>query len=245
MSTEVLSATLVRKRASCDRIFYLAMALASEIIIVAGFSPTYYLRFHYPVAASLSPLVQIHGFIFSLWMIYFVAQTFLIAVKRPALHRRLGIAGAFLGSTAIGTGLLVAFVGMRLGHGSPAQDAEVIFLVGLVDIGSFALFFILGYWLRRDTESHRRLMLLAVIVTFRDQSRAPSRRAYLRSGHTPQNSSGLPVGRALCNPYLHALSLPARRNSLVAPYGSPHCWLISGYTSWSISTCVIMKYPHC
>ena len=40
----------------------------------------------------------------------------------------------------------------------------MIFLVGLVDIGTFAAFFILGYLKRRDREAHQRLMLLAVVV---------------------------------------------------------------------------------
>ena len=164
VSTQVLPAISIQKRVVWDRRFYLMMALVAEAVIFTGFSRTYYLKFHFPASRPLSLLVHIHAVIFTSWMAYFIAQTALIAVRRPSLHRKLGLAGAFLGSAVIAMGLLVAVVGMRLGHGSPTQDAEVIFLVALIDIGSFALFFILGYLKRRDREAHQRLMLLAVIL---------------------------------------------------------------------------------
>ena len=121
-------------------------------------------QFHFPTSPQLSLLVHTHAIIFTSWMIYSVIQTAFIAVKRPALHRNLGLLGAFLGSAVIGMGLLVAVTAMRLGHGNTSQSPEVIFLVALIDIGSFALFFILGYLMRRDREAHQRLMLLAVII---------------------------------------------------------------------------------
>ena len=164
MSTQVLPSPLRRKQAASDRWFYLAMALAAETVIFLGFSRTYYLKFHYPTSPSLSLLVHIHALVFTSWMIYFIVQTMLIAVRRPALHRSLGVVGAVLGTAVIGMGLLVAVIGMRLGHGNLTQSPSVIFLAALIDIGSFALFFILGYLRRRDREAHQRLMLLAVII---------------------------------------------------------------------------------
>ena len=53
---------------------------------------------------------------------------------------------------------------MRLAHGTRFIDPETVFLVGLVDIFSFALFFILGWRYRCNREAHQRLMLLAVVV---------------------------------------------------------------------------------
>jgi FtsH-binding integral membrane protein len=140
------------------------MAVAAETVIFLGFSRTYYLKFHYPTSPSLSLFVHVHAVVFTSWMIYFIVQTLLIAVRRPALHRSLGVLGAVLGTAVIGMGLLVAVVAMRLGHGNLAQSPEVIFLVSLIDIGSFALFFVLGYLRRRDREAHQRLMLMAVII---------------------------------------------------------------------------------
>ena len=61
----------------------MAMALAAETVIFLGFSRTYYLKFHYATSPSLSLLVHVHAVVFTSWMIYFIAQTLLIAVRRP------------------------------------------------------------------------------------------------------------------------------------------------------------------
>jgi hypothetical protein len=162
VSTQTLPSVNLRKRLTYDRRFYLGMAIASAILVFVGFSPTYYLKSHFPMSAPLSLLVHVHGLVFTLWMLYFVAQTALIAISRPALHRRLGITGAFLGSAMLVLGLTVAFTAVRLHHGGGPYDAETIFLVGLGDLFTFGLFFILGYRYRRNREAHQRLMLLSI-----------------------------------------------------------------------------------
>ena len=162
MSTQTLPAVNLRQRLTYDRRFYLGMAIASAVLVFVGFSPSYYLKSHHPLSPALSVLLHIHGLVFTAWMLYFIAQTALIAVKRPALHRKLGLAGAFLGSAVILLGLTVAFTAIRLHHGAGPYDAETIFLLGLVDLFTFGLFFILGYRYRRNREAHQRLMLLSI-----------------------------------------------------------------------------------
>ncbi|WP_263381618.1 hypothetical protein [Granulicella arctica] len=164
MSTQVLPSISLRKRVAYDRRFYLTMAIAAFVLIFVGFSRTYYLKAHFPMSPALSLLVHIHGFVFTTWMLYFVLQNALIAVNRPSLHRKLGISGAFLGSAVILLGLVVAFTAVRLHHGGGPYDAETIFLVGLVDLFTFALFFVTGYLYRRDREAHQRLMMMAVVI---------------------------------------------------------------------------------
>ena len=164
MSTQTLSSTFPRSRTATDRQFYLVMAVASAVLIFTGFARSYYLRSYFPQTGELSLLIHVHGLVNTAWMLYFVLQAALIAVRRPELHRRLGITGAVLGSAVILLGLAVAFAGMRLHHGTATQDAEVIFLIGLIDVFTFAMFFILGYLKRRDRETHQRAMLLAVIA---------------------------------------------------------------------------------
>ncbi len=164
MSTQVLPSVSLRKRLTYDRRFYLTMAIASAILIFAGFSRTSYLKAHFPMSPALSLLVHIHGFVFTAWVLYFVVQTALIAVNRPSLHRSLGLVGAFLGPAMILLGLTVAFNGVRLHHGGGAYDAETIFLVGLGDLFTFSLFFVAGYLYRYNREAHQRLMLLSMVA---------------------------------------------------------------------------------
>ena len=164
MSTAALPITRTRSHAVADRRFYLTMATASAALIFSGFARSYYLSAHFPASPKLSLLVHVHGAVFTAWVLYFIVQTALIAIRKPALHRSLGIFGAILGCAMIVLGLTVAFTAMRLNHGTPFIPPETTFLVGLIDIFSFALFFLLGWFRRRDREAHQRLMLLAVIV---------------------------------------------------------------------------------
>lgn len=164
VSTIALPLAKPKQRATADRRFYLVMAVACALLIFIGFARSYYLKSHFPLSPKLSLLVHVHGAVFSLWVFYFVLQTALIAVRKPALHRKLGYLGAALGGTMIVLGLTVSFTAMRLNHGSQFINAETTFLVGLIDILSFGAFFILGWVNRRDREAHQRLMLLAVIV---------------------------------------------------------------------------------
>lgn len=163
VSTIALPITSARTRMELDRRFYLIMALAAAIVIFTGFARSYYLKAHFHTSPALSLLLHIHGAVFTAWVLYFVLQTSLIAAAKPALHRKLGLLGAALGSSMIVLGLAVAFTAMRLRHGTPILSPETTFLVGLVDISTFALFFILGWLRRRDREAHQRFMLLAVI----------------------------------------------------------------------------------
>jgi hypothetical protein len=163
VSTIALPIAKPKQRAVADRRFYLTMAVACAVLIFVGFARSYFLKFHFPLSPKLSLLVHIHGAVFTAWVLYFVLQTALIAVRKPALHISLGLLGAVLGATMIVVGLAVAFTAMRLGHGSQIISAETTFLIGLIDISTFGAFFILGWLYRRNREAHQRLMLLAVV----------------------------------------------------------------------------------
>jgi hypothetical protein len=146
-----------------DRRFYLGMAIASTIVIFLGFARTYYLKTYFGTPA-LTPLVHLHGLVFTAWMFFFMAQTALIAWNRPDIHRTLGYAGAALASAMIVLGAMVAFQREKLGRGTPGQSPDVVFLVGLGDILTFAIFVVAGFVWRRNREAHQRLMLLAVVT---------------------------------------------------------------------------------
>ena len=164
MSTHTVVPVVRRSHAVSDRRFYLGMALACMVLLFVGFSRTYYLKAHFPLSPKLSLLVHVHGFVFTLWMLYFVLQTALIAVRKPRLHRNLGIFGTVLVGAMIILGLAVSITATRLGHGGVGQDPETILLVSLVDILVFSSFFLAGWLYRRNREAHQRLMLLAVVI---------------------------------------------------------------------------------
>jgi uncharacterized membrane protein YozB (DUF420 family) len=147
-----------------DHRFFTGTALAAALIAFVGFAPSYYLRSFSP-APPLTTLVHLHGMAATAWMLLFVAQTSLVSAGRTDLHRRLGVAGAALAALFVVVGYLTAITAARLGVTPPGGPPPLAFLaVPLATLLSFALLATLGLALRRQRDTHKRLMLLATIA---------------------------------------------------------------------------------
>lgn len=144
------------------RIFYTGLALALLITAFAGFAPTYYLKGAYGTPV-LTPLLHVHGVVFTGWLVLLVVQTGLVAAHRTDVHKRLGIAGAVLAALMIPLGVMVAVEGARRGVGPNGADplAFMIFPIGAVVM--FAGFVGTALWKRRQPEIHRRLIILGTV----------------------------------------------------------------------------------
>jgi len=143
--------------------FYPGMAVAALATVFAGFAPTYYLR---PADAPALPvLTQVHGAVFSAWVLMLLAQVSLVAAGRRDLHKRLGVAGTTLAVAMVVLGVTVALAQARrevaAGHGDEALGFLIIPLGGMV---SFAALVACGIIWRAHIDIHRRLMLLATIA---------------------------------------------------------------------------------
>lgn len=168
-ATTLDSPEAVRAATRYDRVFYGGMGALLGAVAVAGFAPTFYLRplFGAPPTVTgsteLTPLAQIHGTVFTAWMVLFIVQTSLIASRRVAVHRRLGIAGAVLAAIMIVVGYLTAVAAARRGAAPPGADPLAFLVVPLFDLVLFGGFVAAAVLRRRDKETHKRLMLLAYI----------------------------------------------------------------------------------
>ena len=146
-----------------ERWFYLAMSIAAIITVFAGFAPTYYLRPFYNTTA-LVPLLHLHGVVFSAWLVLFLVQTTLVAAHRTDIHRRLGVLGGVIAVLMILIGLSTAVIRASQGATPVPGVSPLSFLV--VPIGDILVFAILvgaGFYYRRRSDVHKRLMLLATI----------------------------------------------------------------------------------
>lgn len=152
-----------------DRLFYGGMGVLLAAIAVAGFAPTYYLRAWFGApptiagATELTPLAQLHGAVYTAWMVLFIVQTSLIASRRVKVHRRLGIAGAGLAAVMIVVGYLTATAAAGRGAAPPGAAPLQFLVVPLFDLVLFGIFVTAAVLRRRDKETHKRLMLLAYI----------------------------------------------------------------------------------
>ncbi len=152
-----------------DRVFYSGIAIVMAIVVFVGFAPTFYLRsaFGAPVtvsgATSLSALAKLHGAVFTGWVLLFILQTALVARHRVAVHRRMGVAGGVLALLMVGVGTITATRAAARGSAPPGADPLGFLIIPLTDMVLFAGFVGAALALRRNKETHKRLMLMAYI----------------------------------------------------------------------------------
>lgn len=161
--------TPAREAGTHDRLFYGGMAIALGLTVFAGFASTYYLRFFTggPKATltggPFTALVHVHGVLFTAWVLLFIVQTALVASRRVAVHRRLGVAGAVLAAAMIAVGMFLAIATAAQGLAPAGVDPLAFLVIPIFDMVLFATFVTAALALRRDKEAHKRLMLLAYI----------------------------------------------------------------------------------
>jgi hypothetical protein len=139
------------------------MSIAAVVTVFAGFAPTYYLRPRF-TSTPLMPLLHLHGVVFTSWIALFLIQTTLVAAQRTDIHRRLGIAGGVIATLMVVVGVSTAIIRASQGAAPPGGPSPLVFLV--VPLGDMLVFMVLvgaGFYYRRRSDVHKRLMLLATI----------------------------------------------------------------------------------
>jgi hypothetical protein len=153
-----------------DRRFYTGMALASMLTVFVGFAPSFYLKAVFGApgvsgAPILSPLMHVHGLVFTGWIVLFLVQTRLVAGRRLALHRRLGYGAAGLAVVMIVLGIMAAVDAARRGAAPPGGPPPLVFMIiPFADMAIFATLVGAGVWFRSRAETHKRLMLVSTIT---------------------------------------------------------------------------------
>ncbi len=156
-------ATAERRR--LDHRFYTGMALAMSAGVAAGFAKTYFAKsfFHTP---AIPFWVHVHGAVFTAWMVFYVLQNLLAMNGRMYTHRNLGIVGLVLAIGVVCFGIAVTVRQVRLGRWFPFPDAYSDLAVSTAQMALFAVFIGTGLWLRRDAETHKRLILMSSQLFF-------------------------------------------------------------------------------
>jgi len=144
-----------------DRQLYTWGALIALTIVFAGFAKTYFLKTIFGTP-TLPTLLQAHGFVMTLWFVFFLVQVRLVAMRRTDLHRRAGVFGAFIAAAVLIVGITTAITAAKLGH-TPGPPPLIFLVVPLGDILVFALLVSAGLTLRRRSDMHKRLMLLSCV----------------------------------------------------------------------------------
>jgi len=148
-----------------DRMFFGIFTIVAILSVLGGFGRSYSLRAGGP---PLTPLVQFHAALFAFWMALFAVQVFLVSARRTDIHRRLGVVGTIVALAMLVAGYITAIVGARTGWtgpGNPRDTEEALnfLVIPLGDLALFLLFIAPALYFRRQPETHKRLMVLAMI----------------------------------------------------------------------------------
>ena len=143
------------------RYFYLCMSLVLAALVILGFSRTVNVAlFHASPPRPL--LLWIHGVAFSMWIVFFIAQSALVRARKVSIHRALGWFGAGLAAAMVVLGIAVAVVMTRFDTVVLKQKGVDAFLsVPFTDMIVFGSCIAMAIYWRKKPEYHRRLIFIA------------------------------------------------------------------------------------
>jgi|tagenome__1003787_1003787.scaffolds.fasta_scaffold20940261_2 hypothetical protein len=142
--------------------FYVTMAVIFVAIAFGGFFETYWLQLARGTFVKASPLLHLHGLLFSFWTLFFLSQAMLVSNRKLRSHRSWGLLGISLATAMVFTGLAVAIEGLQArllaGYGDTARAFTIVPMSAIV---LFAGFFAAAIVNVRRPEWHKRLNLVA------------------------------------------------------------------------------------
>ena len=147
-----------------SRYFYSCMSLVMAGLVVWGFSHTVETSlFHANPPRPL--LLWIHGAAFSTWIVFFIAQSALVRVRKVSVHRFLGWFGAGLATLMVVLGCTITVVMTRFDAGVlHMKDVASFVSIPFEDMLVFGTCMALAIYWRKKPEYHRRLVFIATCV---------------------------------------------------------------------------------
>lgn len=163
MATVELPASGVASRRKPARFFFVAMGAFAVFLLALAFVPEFlkFARGTFPIA----PVLHIHAAIMAAWIASFIAQAYLGASRRTALHRRFGRYAVAIGFLAWASMIFVEFRAIIV-HPLPPDLAGYDWnLPGPYTYLTFPIFLVWAVHERRRPASHKRLMIFALFLS--------------------------------------------------------------------------------
>lgn len=157
-----MTATTLQVAARRQGHFYVWMAGACALVAFGGFAGTYWLQVGAGTFRGGTPVLHLHGFVFSAWTLFLLSQTTLAARGRLQHHRAWGLAGISLATAMVFLGLTVALQGFnhKLAEGY-GDRARAFMWLPLGSLSLFTAFFIAAIANINRSEWHKRFILVA------------------------------------------------------------------------------------
>jgi len=145
-----------------DHYFFSGTALMMLASVLVGFGPTYY--FVGMLRAPLpSPIIHVHGALFSCWMLMLIAQNSLAWAGRVDIHRKLGLFGFVMACLMVVVGWIAATDRLVRGTAPPGVDTYFFYIVPMTDMVIFATLIFFAFRARRDPSAHKRIIYVATV----------------------------------------------------------------------------------
>lgn len=143
-----------------DHRFLTIAGAAAFAAVLVGFARSYFLKGLFG-APPLPWLVHVHAFLMTSWFVLFFVQIRLVATRRVAVHRRLGVLGGGLALLMVVVGVVVA---RRAAARDLAEPGDLEFFGFLLyALLMFSVLVSLALLLRRRKDYHQRLMLCSCL----------------------------------------------------------------------------------
>lgn len=145
--------------------FHFGVTLLLAFFVFAGFGMTYWFPMASGTLRPAPPVVHLHGWVLSAWMLLLVTQSWLVNVRNIALHRSLGTFGISLATAVLFMSGIITLLGLKGGIARPvpAPDFLDAMYLSFMAILGFGLLFTLAMRNVRRPEVHRRLILFAIL----------------------------------------------------------------------------------
>jgi len=154
-------ATSTAAGARSEERFFFIMACIMSVVIFAGFAMNLAMgrsTFAVPLA------YHVHAFVFFGWVVIYLSQNWLVASGNVAMHRRLGWIAAVWVPVMVGMGLTIMTVSLRRNGGPFFFDQNEFLFSNLLGLLLFGALVAVAIVKRRQTDWHRRLMLVSMSI---------------------------------------------------------------------------------
>jgi len=146
--------------------FFLVLAVLQFLVVLAGFSPSFYAR-----SGSLAPLSVMfiwHGIVLTLWYVLVIVQSALLGLRYSKTtvrwHMRLGMLSLAIAALVIYSGIEVALTFYNSGTRTEILSPAGLLTANLLNLFGFLVCFALGMHWRKRKALHKRFLSLCGVV---------------------------------------------------------------------------------
>lgn len=144
--------------------FLILFFILVAIITIAGFWNSFIQ--YIPNTSSYSKVIHVHFLVFSLWLILLIVQPILIKRKLTKIHRKIGNIAYPLAFFMVFTISLVINEQIKRIYPDNPMGAAITGMVGILDLISFTILFILAMYYRKNLRKHVAFFIGSTLIIF-------------------------------------------------------------------------------